>query len=196
MILHAARRQAALAPGRRRPQRVVAAGAVAAARRSPQRAHEAGDRRLAAPLPRARLERRRRPGRRRPVGPRRCAPPTATCPSSCSATRWERAWRSTWPTTPRCAAWSGWLRGGRPSDPVATLAGRTPASPPTDVATGSRRSRETSRYVERARAVAESAELHDMGALGPLHADRLARAGTTSRPSQPRRARRHVPRRR
>ena len=65
-----ARRQAALAPVHRRAQRVVASGAVAPARDLAPGAR-GGCRRVAGPLPRARLERRRRPGRRRPVGARR-----------------------------------------------------------------------------------------------------------------------------
>ena len=94
-----------------------------------------------------------------------CAPRTATYPSSCSGTRWARAWRCTWPTTRRCVGVVGLAPWWSAEDPVLTLAGRT-----LQAAHGRRDRitsfRETTRYVERATAVADGADLRDMGALG------------------------------
>ena len=108
-----------------------------------------------------------------PAGPStRSAPPTATYPSSSSGTRWGHAWRCTSPTTRPWSAWSGWRRGGRPR----TRSRHSPAgrwSPPTGAATASRRSRETTRYVERAQGIADRCRARRHGPARPLHAHRL-----------------------
>ena len=100
-----------------------------------------------------------------------CAPSTATSPSSCSGTRWAPGSPCTWPTTPRSSAWSGWPRGGRPRTrsppwPVATAGRRARAPRPDHVVPRDRAATSSGR----ARVADRAPTLHDMGALGPLHA--------------------------
>ena len=192
----AARRQAALAPGRRRPQRLVAPCRCGSPARSRSRAHEAGVGRVAASATASAAGTAARDRWPTPAGRSTgSAPSTATCRSSCSATRWAPASRSTPPTTRRWWASSGSRRGGRPTTRSHTLAGRTlrAAHGRRDRITSFR---ETARYVERARHVADSAELEDMGALGhymltgsaPLarRGDRVGPRGRSTRTSLPR----------
>ena len=161
----AARRQAALGPAGRRPQRLLAPRRRGCSARSPpgptRRARACGWCATASAAGTAAPT-----ASPTPAGPSTgCAPSTGTSPSCCSATRWAPGWPSTSPTTRRWSAWSGSRRGGRRRTPSHTLAGRSL------VAAHGRRDRitsyaETRRYVERARDVAADATLHDMGALG------------------------------
>ena len=130
------------------------------------RAHEARCRRVAAALPRTRLERRPRPASPTHAGPStRCGRARATCPSSCSGTRWVRGSPSTSPTT---RPWSGVVG----LAPVVVRAGpRAHPDRPALVAAHGQRDRITSfgetARVRRPRAGGRGdASLRDMGPLG------------------------------
>ena len=162
-----------------------------------QRPREAGPRRralaVAAPVRRARLERRRRTralarARRalgaRPGGGRR----TPACRSCCSATRWALAPPSTSPTTRASVgvvALAPWLER---SDPVRTLAGRhlIAGHGSRDRITSARMTRSTS---TRARDVAASARVRRHGPARALHAAPAARVEPVRPGEHPRGAR-------
>ena len=148
-----------------------------------RRAHEAGVRGLAAALPAPRLERRRRPGRGRPLGAGAGATTSsATCPSSCSATRWAPGTAVHVADDPRCVGVVGAgplvpaRRAGRRAWPAGT------SSPHTAAATASRRTRATAAFVERPRRGRARPSSTRHGPGRPLPAPPRRRPGTSVAP--------------